>query len=414
MILAIWFGSVMALNYIWTSFFKVWTPITLPATQFVSGGVTSGSYTSGGTLMMQIGEWGKIIAYLPLVDSGDNAFLTGGAISWMFVTLANSWVYFNINSWTYFETNSWVYFNTYSGDYFDLHIVPYMTGVRSTGIIYPGNSNIPSEEQIITYLESYLTGYGDILTTGGVYYSANGTIASGDLRTNLSGNTLSFDYYTSARGQINYFNALGFYGPMYDSAWTSYITWYTETDPVFMANSWSFVATADVVDTMTAPWTSWEIVTSKAVALYINDLAWDLWDILTTWAYIASGTSEKWRSIVSGYTYSFQYWPSWTQAVYLSGAGLYGNLFDLGGNTYVTGTVSDVITRPGTTGQIATTKAVVDYIDTYVTATGPVTASEYILTWGFIPFRFAYSWASVEAQFYTGGAWVTSTIYTLP
>lgn len=75
-------STVFATNYIWTSFFKVGSPITLPATQFVSGGVTSGNYTSGGQLLFQIGQSGANYSMLPLLDANGVAYSTGVDINY--------------------------------------------------------------------------------------------------------------------------------------------------------------------------------------------------------------------------------------------------------------------------------------------------------------------------------------------
>lgn len=82
---AIWIGGVFATNYIRTSFYKVWTPVTMPATQFVSGWSVTGTYASWytitwGTILFQMGQSGKNYSFLPLVDSWWVAYLTSWAI----------------------------------------------------------------------------------------------------------------------------------------------------------------------------------------------------------------------------------------------------------------------------------------------------------------------------------------------
>lgn len=66
LIFALGIGAVLWLNYTRTSFFKAWNPITLPATQFLSGGVVSGNYTSGGTVLMKVGEKGAVYVGIPM------------------------------------------------------------------------------------------------------------------------------------------------------------------------------------------------------------------------------------------------------------------------------------------------------------------------------------------------------------
>jgi len=562
--------QAFATDFIWTSYFKVGNPITLPATQFVSGWVTSGAYTSGGTMLMQIGQSGSIYAHIPLLDGAGNAFMTGWGVSGVYLPLTDSWVYYTTNplwfisGWQVPANETDPVFLGASGGFV-------LWTAVDTGITAPWiDTLVVSQKGIVDYIEWITADLWDIMTTGAIVYSATGTVASGDLRTSLSGNTISFDYYTSARWQVNYFGALWFYGPMFDTAGNAYSTWsatFEWTTWVIALFNWGSFTGSDVqlgtsvtgvyFDPATNNfyvgynWANWRDYTAtNSVVLGSNNdtagdydavvggrdnqitsanefntiiwgdgsqiagstkyaiIAWGqdnevsaawywgiFWGILNVndrglnasivWGqsnYIADsyGAILWWKNNVAGnggqlWSYAIIIWGigndigrAWADTygraiingyhstiidgvndnvliwrniigavndvfVYNNTGGLttdtagefivnaYGGMSvlwwitDRDWNSYINETdVVDTMTAPWTSWEVVTSKAVANYIDTYTTATGEITASAYIMTGGFIPFQFAYSWDSVEAQFFTGGAWVTSAVYTLP
>ena len=72
----------------------------------------------------------------------------------------------------------------------------YITGTISTGITYPGWTKLTRESDVVSYLENYLTGLGDVMTTGWYYRSDTGTLTNTSRRTLVTGNSLSFSTYT--------------------------------------------------------------------------------------------------------------------------------------------------------------------------------------------------------------------------
>lgn len=519
-VIALGLWSVFALNYIWTSFFKVGVPITLPATQFVSGWVASGNYTSGWTLLMQIGQSGSIYAFVPLLDWSWNAFLTGGATSGVYLTIANSGVYFNLNSGTYFETNSWTYFNsnswsyflthsweyfetnsgnyfnTYSWDFFNAHsweyfeanswtyyttnplwyltwlsLSWYLSGytVATGDWVYSWDSTILASTRATSeYIDTYSQSLWDVYTTG-YYYVSWATIS----RLGLLSWVMTMEDYTggawvpqicvSDANSWTYFNANS--GTYFNTNSGTYFN--ANSGAYFNANSWTyFNANSGVYYTTnplgfitglsltnyllftggsilntgrTYPGAGTELPTTQWVSTYLNTLAQDLGDVLTTGSYISSGTSEKWRTIVSWLTLSFQYGASRTEAGYFWYSGYYGGAYDIGGNAYITWfTESDPVWLAASWDYLQLANSW-DYFNAnsgdfvtlsmtgnrntaygwgnhstvwYFTGGMDIVSSSSIgLTGGFAPFRFAYSGSSVVPQFYTGGSRQTA-IYT--
>jgi len=134
--------------------------------------------TSWGTSVMDINSWGTIIAYWPLLDSAGNRFITGS-----YVSLANSWVYFNTNSGVYFETNSGTYFLTNSWSYFDTNfaINSWTYFENNSGTYFLTNSWIYFDTYSWTYFDAHSGDYYNAFVSGsyvtiadsGAYYDLN-------------------------------------------------------------------------------------------------------------------------------------------------------------------------------------------------------------------------------------------------
>jgi len=340
-IIALGLWSVFALNYIWTSFFKVGNPITLPATQFVSWWVASGNYTSWGTLLMQIGQSGSIYAYVPILDGSGNTFLTGGAVSGTYLLISQSWVYFNANSWTYFVTHSWeyfeansgTYFNLYSGDYFNTAISWYATHSYVTNAISGFITGYTETDPVFMIHSGDYTQWtwndGLLCIWTGWLINCNTTPSSwwvevDPVRISESGNYLkisnSWDYFDLYSGDYYTTNPL----------W--YITGWQETDPICMADSGNRNDAYDWIDT-----------NSGNALRFINN-SWDyVWMSLTgNWnnAYNRINTNS-WNAL-SFVTNSWNYCLlsgdqtfTWTINI--------ASLYDWAGNRYLTGISSFIV-----------------------------------------------------------------------
>ena len=91
--IALWVGSVFAISRQTSPFRAVQSPIALPQTAFISGGIASGKYVSGWTMLMSIQNTG-IQVFVPLKDSAGNNYSTGAGWS-ITVPWANTNVVFN-------------------------------------------------------------------------------------------------------------------------------------------------------------------------------------------------------------------------------------------------------------------------------------------------------------------------------
>jgi len=183
--------------------------------------------------------------WLTAKDMAGNAYITGWAISGSYVTIADSWTYFETNSWTYFLANSWTYYDSnpagfiasiwgndgdlcaLSGTTVFCDVTP-ASGLVETDPIWTAASGVYFNLNSGTYFEANSWTY--FLANSGAYYDSNpaGFITGWEISGNYVTLANSGAYYTT--------------NPLW------YITWAQETDPVFMALSWDF---ARVVRTST-------------------------------------------------------------------------------------------------------------------------------------------------------------------
>lgn len=196
-------------------------------------------------------------------------------------------------------------------------------------------------------LTGYLTGFTETdPVRNSVSWNYVGMSMTGDWNTAYSristesGNALFFwnnsgDYVLmSLTGNWN--TAYGWW----DHALAWYLTGYTETDPIWMANSGDYIPRTSVTTGMTYPWSDTLIPSEKAIYSLLDGIAEDLGDVLTTGWYYISGTN-MWRTIESGNTYSIQYSTGWilwnrNQSAYAGFSGLY----NASGYPYLAGTLS--------------------------------------------------------------------------
>lgn len=349
-----------------TSFSKVGVPIAQPQTAFFSWGCvanaagacsSTGKYRASGTLLMQIGSGWEIRAYIPLLDGSGNVFLTGGSTSWVYLTIADSGVYFNINSgtyfeahswtyfetnsWTYFESNSWTYFLAHSGEYFEANsgtyyttnplwyitwvdLSAYISGytVATTWWVYSWDSTILATTRATSeYIDTYSQSLGDVYTTW--YFYVSGSTIS---RLWLLSWVMTMQDYTwgnrvpqicvSEANSWTYFNA---------NSWTYFNTNSGSFVQMSMTGNWNtaygwwnhalynylvFTGGSVLNTWRTYPGTWTQVPTTFGVSTYLNTLAQDLWDVMTTGSYImtATGTVNQWswRMQISWGNLSFQ------------------------------------------------------------------------------------------------------------
>lgn len=84
------------------------------------------------------------------------------------------------------------------------------------------------------------------------------------------------------------------------------LTWYTETDPVWLANSGSYVPRANIDTGFNNTWSDTIIVSEAGIYNYLTDLSNDLWDVITTGCYYISWSTWG-RLCLSGWLMSLQY-----------------------------------------------------------------------------------------------------------
>jgi hypothetical protein len=225
----------------WTSFSKIWAPIAQPQTAFFSWGCvansagacsSTGKYRASWTLLMQIWSGWVINAFVPLLDWSWNSFLTGGATSGVYLTIANSWVYFNTYSGTYYTSNPLWYITWLSLSW-------YLSGytVATGDWVYSWDSTILASTRATSeYIDTYSQSLGDIYTTG-YYYVSWATIS----RLGLLSWVMTMEDYTggvwvpqicvSNANSWTYFNAnSGTYFNTYSGTYYTtnplwYITW---------------------------------------------------------------------------------------------------------------------------------------------------------------------------------------------
>jgi hypothetical protein len=239
---------------------------------FTSWGTASGAY------VLDTNSWWTIIAYGPLLDGSGNAFITGWAVSGVYLKITNSGDYFNLNSWTYFNANSWVYFETNSGTYF----------LANSGVYFETNS--------WTYFNLYSWDYFN--ANSGTYFNLN-----------------SGTYYTT--------NPL-----WYITGWqvpaslrqTSTVWWLTEwLSPVstwyvgLLVGHWVSAANANIWATVI--WTNSSADGDYALALWLTNTA-DASNAVSIGNNITNSTQYKvvlWKHNVD-YTsgaFEFWYWTAW-------------------------------------------------------------------------------------------------------
>lgn len=217
-----------------------WSSYQMIANEFL---FTSG-WTSTWQAIMDINTGGNVIVYGPLKDWSGNIFITWWAISWIYLLISNSWTYFNANSWIYFNINSGSYFQVHSWEYFEANSWNYYT---TNPLGYITGSSLSTYLLIANSWDYYTAnplGYITWLSLSGyiTWYSETDPIwilASWNYL--LIAN--SWDYYTA--------------NPLWYITWIAlswYITWYIETDPIFMAASWSYLSVGTGVDGKLCQW----------------------------------------------------------------------------------------------------------------------------------------------------------------
>ena len=142
-----------------------------------------------------------------------------------------------------------------------------------------------------------------------------------------------------------------------------------------------------------------------------------IWSLVTT---VSTGSIAIWTLTQTYGEYSYAFWHdlrtnvaaiSWNTVMGRRNEGLSTSLFEIGNGTS-NGTRSNVMTilMSGSNVGIKTTTPQKE-----LDVNGAIQSNTGIyLTWWFLPFRFAYSGASVVAQFFTGGNRVAATAFVLP
>jgi len=227
--IALWFASVFALSYSWTSFSKNNKPITLPPTQFCSWTSLSGTEAIGGTCYLKVGESWANYSLVPLYDMSGNIYITGWALAWFLTgwvittSVTEPWVdtlvpseqalveYF---SWYAYDIGDAIvsghYYITWgavfgrigiSGTQVSLQTYTWWNRVeqsyisnseKATSFTYPwSNSYIPTTKAVADYLEASAQNLGDVITTWA--YVLSGAVKR---QITLSWSNLSFQLYT--------------------------------------------------------------------------------------------------------------------------------------------------------------------------------------------------------------------------
>lgn len=294
--IALGIGSVFALSYKWTSFFKTGDPITLPPTQFISWGVISGNYTSGWVLLMQIGQSWANYSFIPLLDWSWNAYLTWESdpvwiamSSWYYTTgqidqQLSAFAWGLIYKWT--RDMSWGNFpiNMNTGDFYKISVE--WTGdwkYYGVGDMMIGNkkkswwTNSNDWDRIVNVVAPEID---PIWTLERSWYYTTGQIDS----------TLLWYVLQSSTGNRNIA-----YNRVHTSSGNSLYFWNNSWS--YLPRTWSFVY----------PGNNLYSPSIKAVVDYIEIMAQNLGDIITTWSMIRSWESVLWNCI----NWQRSQWISW-------------------------------------------------------------------------------------------------------
>jgi len=152
--------------------------------------------------------------WLTAKDMAGNAYITGWAISGSYVTIADSWTYFETNSWTYFLANSWTYYDSnpagfiasiwgndgdlcaLSGTTVFCDVTP-ASGLVETDPIWTAASGVYFNLNSGTYFEANSWTY--FLANSGAYYDSNpaGFITGWEISGNYVTLANSGAYYTT-------------------------------------------------------------------------------------------------------------------------------------------------------------------------------------------------------------------------
>lgn len=322
--------------------------------------------TTTGTTYFEVTGW-------MVMDGGGNSFITGWALTGYLTGFTETDPVRNSVSWNYVGMSMTGDWNTAYG-WWDHALAWYLTGYTETDPIYSAditwlsntyipywnwskfaNTNItytPSQ----TYIWDPAEGASISLQSWAAIY-----LSPDSLWTLLwiAPNEISFDANTSRFllnntwvlvksiiGKVDIQSVSWTYisGWLYDSLNNPYITWaalsgyltgYTETDPIWMANSGDYIPRTSVTTGMTYPWSDTLIPSEKAIYSLLDGIAEDLGDVLTTGWYYISGTNQR-RTVESGDNYSIEYsingWLWRNQSAFFGFGGLYGILGKQSGN----------------------------------------------------------------------------------
>lgn len=283
MIIALWFASVFALSYQRTSFSKANKPVTMPPTQFCSGTTVTGTEAIGWTCYLKVGESGANYSLVPLYDVDGNIFLTGWALS-PYVTLV-------------FLTGN--YYNTGEVDLKISWLLSYKWAWDMSTGTFPHPINT---------WEYYII---DVAGTGWSTWYGNGDMIIANKKKSTATSSTDFDHVVNtvwpevdpifeANSGV-YFNAHS--GEYYTNNPLWYITWYSESDPIWNSVSGNYATKSYVtwlwyITWVSLPGTTWAMpmyvgngtVTGSDVAiannttwLYRNPINWNFYVWYNSW-----------------------------------------------------------------------------------------------------------------------------------
>ena len=252
-------GSTYALDYQWTSFSKLNKPITLPATQFCSWATASGSIVTGWDCYMKIWESGFIYTYAELFNASGDVYKTAS------------------NFYTTWEI--------------DVQLAAFVWGLIYRGTWSMSGWNYPANMNTWDFYKINEAGTWDW-----VYYWV------WDM---MVGNTKE-SWWTEAADRDRIVNVVApEIDPIRESEKANYYTTGYITNLLLSYVPWTSVATGIV-------WTGSDIIipSTKAVVDYIDIYSQSLWSVLTTGAYILSGSARR-QITLSWNNLSFQYYSGW-------------------------------------------------------------------------------------------------------
>jgi len=218
-------------------------------------------------------SWNNII-------TGDTIYNWSISVSWDFIitwdAVFNWDVYYTLNTYYSWDT---IYTGTTTYNWDTYYI---WNSYFSGNNVYTGTNTYNS----YTYFNEDLFILGNIIQTGDIYLVWNVYFSGNNIYTGT--NYYFWDNYTYWNTYLSW--NLVVTGSITDWAGNLYITWYTETDPIFMANSWNY---AVLVWNNNFSWTqniTWQLLVNWEIVVDWYTLEQTINNIISSDAYIA------WRS----------------------------------------------------------------------------------------------------------------------